>query len=140
MTIKKFNEYLVLGIVKKRTPDLERAESLINEAKKKKDFIELVILKIPEKQLSANFIVDSCYDVLIETIRAKMLINGYNTDNSHEAEVSYLEKLDFAEADIKFMDELRYYRNGIKYYGKVMDLEYAQKVLKFMEKMSGKLR
>ena len=139
MTIKRFSEYLASGIVKKRTPDLERAESLRMEAKKKKEFIELVISKIPEKQLSPNFIVDSSYDILIEMIRAKMLIDGYNTDNSHEAEVSYLEKLGFSEVDIRLMDELRYYRNGIKYYGKVMDLEYAQKMLEFMEKMSGKL-
>jgi HEPN domain-containing protein len=30
---------------------------------------------------------------------------------------------------------LRYYRNGIKYYGTILNKEYAEKVLKFMEKM-----
>ena len=84
--------------------------------------------------MNANFIIDYCYDILMEIIRAKMFIEGYNSDNSHEAEISYLKVLGFSEADLTFMDELRYYRNGIKYYGTILDKDYAEKVLVFMNK------
>ena len=47
----------------------------------------------------------------MELIRAKVLIDGYATA-SHEAEVSYMRNLGFSEHDVRFMDELRYHRNG----------------------------
>ncbi|MBN2142181.1 hypothetical protein JW711_02525 [Candidatus Woesearchaeota archaeon] len=49
-------------------------------------------------------------------------------------EVAYLNNLSWNEADIKFMDELRYYRNGIKYYGKILDEEYARQALDFLKR------
>ncbi|MFA4887273.1 MAG: hypothetical protein WC595_03605 [Candidatus Nanoarchaeia archaeon] len=69
-----------------------------------------------------------------------MLTAGYNSEKSHEAEVAYLKKINFQEKDILFMNELRYYRNGIKYYGKKLDSEYAQKVLTFMKENYQKLK
>ena len=77
---------------------------------------------------------------MMELIRGVMFIDGYNAGSSHEAEVSYLKKLNFIESEIIFMDELRYYRNGIKYYGTVLDMEYAEKVLKFSEKIVPRLK
>ncbi|MDP3758423.1 MAG: hypothetical protein Q8Q86_01780, partial [Candidatus Daviesbacteria bacterium] len=50
-------------------------------------------------------------------------------------EVSYMRKIDFSEADVSFMNELRYLRNGIKYYGKRLDKKYAEKVLKFLNRL-----
>ena len=35
--------------------------------------------------MNANFIVDSCYDIILELVRAKMLLDGYNSGMSHEA-------------------------------------------------------
>jgi hypothetical protein len=90
--------------------------------------------------MNANFIADYCYDILMEIIRAKMFLDGYNANNSHEAEVSYLRTLGFSEADVAFMDELRYYRNGIKYYGTILDKNYADKVLAFMSKNYSKIK
>ena len=94
---------------------------------------------IPAEKMNLNFIADSCYDILIELIVAKMLIDGYNSGSSHEAEVSYLRVLNFSEADIRFMDDLRYYRNGTKYYGTMLSKEYSRKVLEFMKRLYPKL-
>jgi hypothetical protein len=84
--------------------------------------------------MNANFIVNYCYDILIEFVRAKMFIEGFNAGNSHEAEVSYLQVLGFSQAEVEFMDELRYYRNGTKYYGTILGNSYAEKALTFLNK------
>ena len=133
MNTRSFEEYLSTGVVKRITPDKPRARALIKEAEEKKKFFELVLTKLTPAQITPNFIIDTCYDILIELIRAKMLTAGYASDKSHEAEVAYLRKINTAEKDVTFMNELRYYRNGIKYYGKRLDLEYAQKVLTFTQ-------
>lgn len=63
-----------------------------------------------------------------------MFLDGFKASgiSAHEAEVSYLRKLKFSEIDVNFVNELRYRRNGIVYYGKNTDAEYANKVLKFI--------
>lgn len=135
MNLKKFQEFISLGIVKRQRPNKERALSLLKEAEEKKRFLYISLKNIPQEEMNSNFIVDYCYDILMEMIRAKMFIDGYNPGNSHEAEVSYMGNLSFCEHDIRFMDELRYYRNGIKYYGRILGKEYAKRVLDFMNRV-----
>ena len=89
--------------------------------------------------MNPNVIVDQCYDILIELIRAKLFLDGYNSKSSHEAEVSYMKIIGFGEAETKQMDELRYYRNGTKYYGTMLNLEYAEKTIEFMNSLYLKL-
>ena len=69
-------------------------------------------------------------------IRAKLLNKGYYSSGSfaHEAELSFLIELNFSENDIGFMNELRYLRNGVIYYGKILDKEYCEKVLEFLDR------
>jgi hypothetical protein len=137
--LKKFQEFLKLGIVKKQTPNKERAESLIKEAVIKKQFLMIVLKNIPKNDINPNFIVDSCYDILMESIRAKMFLDGFNAGNSHEAEISYAKVLGFKESEIRFMNSIRYYRNGTKYYGSVLSEEYAKSVFNFLNKIYPKL-
>jgi hypothetical protein len=132
--MKKFEEFIKNGIVKRQGSNINRALSLIKEAEDKKSFLELAILKIPKEKMNPNFIIDSCYDILMELIRAKMFSDGFNAGNSHEAEVSYLSVLGFGLEDLEFMDELRYHRNGTKYYGTILTKEYAVRVLDFLNK------
>jgi hypothetical protein len=139
MNLKTFEEYVKLGVVKKQRPNIERSRSLKNEAGKKRVFFNVALENIPKQDMSSNFIVESCYDILLELLRAKMLMDGFNAGNSHEAEVSYLRNLKFPEADVVFMNELRYYRNGIKYYGKTLDEDYAYKVRLFMTRIEPRL-
>jgi len=71
----------------------------------------------------------------MELIRAKMFADGFSTTGkgAHEAEVSYLAKIGFKTNDVEFANELRYFRNGIMYYGKKFDKIYATKVMKFLK-------
>ncbi|PIN91354.1 hypothetical protein COU57_00920 [Candidatus Pacearchaeota archaeon CG10_big_fil_rev_8_21_14_0_10_32_14] len=140
MAIKTFEEYLKIGIIKKQSPNKFRSLSLIKESDEKKEFLQTSLKLIPKNKMNYNFIVDSSYDIIMELIRAKMFTDGYNAGNSHEAEVSYLSKLNFSQMDIVFMDELRYFRNGTKYYGKILDEDYAKKVLGFMVSIVPKLK
>lgn len=138
-SLKKFEEFLDSGAMKKQSLDGERAESLEMEAKNKLKFFEKLKEKLGFDELNPNYIVETRYDVLIEIIRAKLIFLGYKTD-SHEAEISYLRNLGFQESDVLFMNQLRYFRNGIKYYGKIFDSEYAEKVEKFMYKCLKRLK
>jgi len=95
------------------------------------------IEKIGINKKNANSIIKDCYDILMELIRAKLLLNGYNSSGrfAHEAEVSYLRKLNFLDSEISFLNDLRYFRNSVTYYGKILDKEYAEKVISFMSNM-----
>jgi len=140
--MRSFIEYQEEGIVKTVSPDFSRAKSLIDESIKRKTFLEELEHKIKLTDLNANYFVEQCYDILIELIRAKMLKQGFRSSRqgAHEAEVAYLQILKFKEADINFMNTLRYFRNGIKYYGKSLNKEYAEKVISFMKRMYSELR
>ena len=140
MTLRKFEEYVMKGAVKKQTPNRQRALSLLKESEEKRSFLEISLKNIPDEKMNSNFIVECCYDIVMELLRAKMFIDGYNAGTSHETEVSYMLILGFSEADAKFMDELRYFRNGIKYYGKILDKDYAKRVLAFMNRLYPKLK
>ncbi len=75
-------------------------------------------------------------------IRSKMLKEGLNASGygAHESEIVYLYNLGFSEKEIEFADQLRYFRNGIEYYGKSFNEEYAIKVIDFMDKIRKRLR
>ncbi len=48
MTVRKFEEYLKERIVKKQTPNRQRALSLQKESQEKKEFLEISLKKIPK--------------------------------------------------------------------------------------------
>ena len=75
-------------------------------------------------------------------IRAKLYLEGYSSSGqgAHEAEVSYLRILKLSEKEVKFIDQIRYFRNGISYYGTSLDAEYAEKVTEFTIKIYPKLK
>jgi hypothetical protein len=135
--IKSFDEFLRSGVVKKQTPDKSRAAFLIQESEQNYSFMLELLDKIGISDSSANNIIKICYDTVMELIRAKMLLEGYNASGqgAHEAEVAYLRVLGFSENDVQFLDQLRYFRNGMLYYGKILDQDYAEKVLKYMQRI-----
>jgi len=140
--IKEFDEYLREGTAKKQQPDPAKAKALIEEAEETRAII-LNFLKNNEiSDANANHIIKNMYDAIMGLIRAEMALEGYNTSGqgAHEAEVAYMRNLGINETDIQFADSLRYYRNGILYYGKKFDKQYAEKVLEFAEKLSQKLK
>ncbi len=140
--LKQFNEFLKEGIVKKQSPDKERAKSLTKESEDAYNFLKEILNKFEISNDNANYIIKNIYDIIMELIRAKMLIHGFKSSGfySHEAEVSYLKELNFPESEIQFTNQLRYFRNGILYYGKAFDKEYAKKVIDFLNKIYPKLK
>lgn len=142
MTLKNFNEYLKEGIAIKRSPDISRTKALFKEAEKSYNVIQLFNEKIGLDNKNANYFIKNSYDIIMELIRAAMLFEGYNASGkgAHEAEVSYLREIGFKETEVAFANKLRYFRNGILYYGKDFDKEYAEKVLEFIKKVYRKLK
>ena len=69
------------------------------------------------------------YDALRELLECKALENGYKIYN-HECYSAFLKEiLDFSnEADL--FDKLRKIRNGINYYGRMLDKDESDKVIK----------
>ena len=140
MNAKIFDTFLAEGVVRRQTPNIPRAVSLLEESKQATSFLNLSLQTIPSEKMNSNFIATSCYDIIMQLLRAHLFSNGFNAGASHEAEVSYLRVLGFPESDVVFLNELRYYRNGTKYYGTQLDREYADAVLMFMRRLARQLK
>jgi hypothetical protein len=140
--MKQFEEYLKQGIARKQSIDEARAKDLIDEANRKLNQIQRIIDKIGIDNENANDMVESVCDTILGLTRAKMFLKGFSASGkgAHEAEVSFLYELSFTEQEIEFINKLRYFRNGILYYGKRFDKEYAEKVIEFLGKIIGRLR
>lgn len=140
--VKSFEEYLSKGIARKITPDKQRAENLLMESKRKYNFLQRTIETMGIEENNANDYIEDCYNILMFIIRAKMLIRGYTSSGqaAHEAEVAFTRNIGCNEAELQFLDQLRYFRNGILYYGKKCDKEYAHIVLEFLEKIYKRLQ
>lgn len=138
---KDFETYVNSGIVKKCSVDKPRAEFLINEAKNSFEGLKERIDKIGINSKNANSVIKDCYDIIMELIRAELLLNGYNSSGqyAHEAEISFLSKQKFPDNEVSFMNDVRYFRNSVMYYGKILDKEYAEKVVAFTYKFYPKL-
>ena len=139
--LKSFEEYIDEGIVKKGTKDSERAKSLLLESERKSNSLRERLEKIGIKDENANDYVEYCYDIIMLIIRAKMISQGYHASGrgAHEAEVSFLRKIQCSEREIQFVDQMRFFRNGMLYYGTLLDTGYAEEVLKFMKLILQKL-
>src|SRR3990172_8576562 len=137
-----FQYYMNHGIVKKHAPNTPRAEFLINEVSKSLIGLNTRVKKLGIDEFSANSIIKEVHDILIELIRAKMLIDGFSASGNlaHEAEIAYLKTLDFSDSDVSAANELRKARNGITYYGKMFEVEYAKDVYSFLKSIYPKLK
>lgn len=135
--IKKFDKFIKQGIAKKQSQNKPRADFLVKEAKQNYLFVLELKDKFKIEDSNANIFIKSCYDVLMGLIRAKMLLEGYNASGlgAHEAEVSYLRVLGFNEKEVQFADQMRFFRNGMLYYGTILDKGYAEEVFKFLTKI-----
>ncbi|HCC24517.1 MAG TPA: hypothetical protein DEP85_03260 [Holosporales bacterium] len=140
--MKQFEEYLQEGIVKHISINKERAWSLLIESERKMCSLKERLEKLGIKKENANDYVEYCYDIIMHLIRAKLYLDGFSSSGqgAHEAEVSYLRKLGFIEKEVQFVDQIRYFRNGILYYGNNLDKEYAEKVVNFTKRVFPQLK
>ena len=139
--IRNFSEFVSEGVVKKQFPDKPRAEFLNKESAQAEAFLDKIVDKFGITPENANTIIKESYDILMSVIMARMLLRGYNSSGqgAHEAEVSYLREIGVTELDVQLADQLRYFRNGIMYYGKSMDFDYARKAMALMKKLKAAL-
>ena len=97
--LKRFEEYLKEGVVRKGNADKERARSLIIESERKMNSLKENLEKIGIKNENANDYLEYCYDIIMFLIRAELYLKGFNSSGqgAHEAEVSYLRVMGFRE-------------------------------------------
>ncbi|MEK6882129.1 MAG: hypothetical protein AABY22_21105 [Nanoarchaeota archaeon] len=139
--LMRFEEFVSKGVVFKRTPENSRALFLFNESQRKYGSLNQILDKIGINELNAHEIIEYGYDILVYLLRSKLFSEGFSStgEGAHEVEVSYMRNLGFSENDVLFMNQLRYLRNGIKYYGKILDKEYAEKVMSFLNRIYPRL-
>ena len=140
--VRSFKEFITEGIVKKISPDKQRAENLFLESERKFSLLQKTIKNMGIDDDNANDYVEYCYNIMMFLIRAKMLEQGYagSGQGAHEAEVAFARDIHFNESEIQFLDQLRYFRNGILYYGKRLDAEYANLIIEFTKKIYNRLK
>ena len=140
--LKKFDEYAEEGTAKRQSPDKNRAVSLIAESEDSYKILLSFVEKMGLDNNNANHVIKNAYDIIMELVRAKMLLDGFGTTGkgAHEAEVAYMAEIGFSSNDVSFANDLRWFRNGIMYYGKKFDKAYAEKVLLFIKRIKPILR
>ena len=136
-----FNYYLNEKIARKQSPNIPRAEFLIKETQKSFIGLKNRVEKLGIDEFNANSVIKDIHDIIIEKIRAKLLLEGYNASGNfaHEAEVAYMKNLSFSDFEVSFVNELRQARNGINYYGKLYEKDYAKSCYKFLLELNPKL-
>jgi hypothetical protein len=139
---KEFEYYLKKKIIRKISPDLSRAKFLLKESEISLEGLKERIKIIGINNKNSNSIIRDCYNIIMEKIRARLLLKGYSSSGnySHEAELSYLREISFSDNEISFLNNLRYFRNSSIYYGKLLDKEYAKRVFDFLIKIKKRLK
>ena len=139
--IRHFEEFLSAEIAKTIRPDINRARSLIKQSKKKIMSLKENLEKVGIKEINANDYLEHIHDILLLLVMAEMYIGGYSSlgNRAHEAEVAYFRNMGFEENDVILLDQLRYFRNSILYYGASYSKDEAEKILYFMNKVYPKL-
>src|SRR3989344_2878047 len=94
MPLRLFGEYLREGTVRKQSPDKLRARSLLLESKDSYKILLSIAAEMGVNDDNANHVIKNAYDIVMELIRAKMLMDGFATTG-------------------KGANEVRYFRNGI---------------------------
>ena len=135
--LERFATYRERGVVRIRSPDPNLARDLAFESERKYASLEECRCVIGIKDSNANDFIESSYDVLLFAIRSHLSARGYSTSGvgAHEAEVSFARELGIEEDDVRFLDELRGYRNRMLYSGVRFDATYAKEVYAFMERV-----
>lgn len=140
--LKDFEFYIKKGTIRKVSVDEYKAKSLVEDSTNKRDFLSKIMKKMSVDEINANFVVEQMYDIVMQIIRSKLILEGYKAsgEGAHMVEVSYLRKLGFNEEEVIFVNNLRFFRNEIKYEGRKFELDYAIRVLNLVDKIILKLK
>ncbi len=127
MEAKQLKEYLDKGSLKKRSPDINRANSLINVA----ELTANAVLKISLNEENATMIFRELYEVLRQLGDAKLWKLGYEA-RQHEPSIKIL--MDARIKDklaLNRLDRFRVIRHDANYRGNQITLNQAKEILEF---------
>jgi hypothetical protein len=129
-----FADFIKSGKVRKGTPDVQLAKSLVKMS-------ENHMKSIGEMRLadtSSATIMMNCYESLREVVEAIAALEGYKV-YSHEAFTYFLKEKGEDLLSIKF-DKYRKIRNSINYYGEPVETGVTEAGKREMEKMIVELK
>ncbi len=115
------------------TPDIRRAESLIETAKERISLIKGVTEK------NCNFVFEDYYTSLLELLQAMAFKRGFNILN-HICLGFYLKEIFKREDLYLIFDDLRYKRNSLTYYGSRMEFETAKMAIEKCKRIINELQ
>jgi len=117
-----WNDCLINKSAKTISPDIKRAESLIETANERINLIK----EINEK--NCNFVFEDYYTSLLELLQAMTFKKGFNILN-HLCIGYYLRDVLKRNDLYIIFDDIRYKRNSLAYYGNRMDYEIAKQAI-----------
>src|SRR3989338_6938814 len=117
-----WNDCMINKSAKTITPDIPRAESLIETANERISLIKEINAK------NCNFVFEDYYTSILELLQAIAFKNGYNISN-HVCLGFYLRDILKREDLYWVFDDLRFKRNSLTYYGSRMDYETAKQAI-----------
>ena len=136
--IDLFQNYLRLGKVKKKTPDLIEAKSLLERALGRVAYTKQT--EITEK--TAPFVLEDAYEAIREAAQALMSAEGFKP-YSHEATISFVKEFHgsiFNEEDLFRFDRFRQLRHDSVYKAVQIRTEDAIASVLFAEPFIAKVK
>src|SRR3989344_2269775 len=123
-----WQDCLLNNSARKVSPDIKRAESLVETAKERIGLIREI------NRENCNFVFEDYYTSLIELLQALAFKKGFNISN-HICLGYYLRDVLEREDLFRVFDNLRYKRNSLTYYGSRMDFETAKDAVEKCKKL-----
>jgi len=133
--LTNWEDCLIHKTARKINKDIPRSRFLKRTATERTNFLQN--LEITEEGI--NFIFEGYYTSIIELIQAITLLDGYNIIN-HICLGYYLRDILKEENLFRIFNGLRYKRNSIIYYGKLMKFEIADLSTKQAKTLIKKLK
>ena len=122
MRESNWEECLENNSTRRISPDIKRAQSLIETAKERLNLINEI------NKRNCNFIFEDYYTSLLELLQAMAFKKGYNILN-HICLGYFIRDVLKREDLFIIYDDLRFKRNSLTYYGNRMDFETAKQAI-----------
>ena len=129
-----FKDCIDNSLASKVSVDVFKINSLVETSKARIIFLETLEIK----ENNASFIFEGYYSSLLEVLHGIILKNEYKINN-HICLGYFLRDILKREDLYILFEDCRYKRNSLVYYGKIMDVDIANKSLKSIKELIKKL-
>ena len=134
--IKPFEYFIKNNLVRRSSPNISMARSLLQKAKLRIKRINSSNIKDEE----SSIVFEDIYECLREASQSLMEINGYKP-YSHEAVLSFLNEQKFlSEESINILNNYRILRNNSVYKAEKISLQKCLEALEFAKKTLPELK